>query len=77
MPSPFHVGMRVSHATSKNFAEMPGIGAFVFQIAQEAKFLWHSYELEDGGGGERSGAWARRGEKSEERLSPAPSLFPN
>ena len=51
---------------------MPEEGAFVrFQIAREAKFLWHSYELEDGGGGERSGAWARRGEKSEEHLFPS------
>ena len=64
-----HAGMGVSHATSKNFAAPPGIGAFVFQIAQEAKFLWHSYELEDGGGGrERE---EREAEREEWRVGEA------
>ena len=37
-----------------------GSGGVRFQIAQEAKFLWHSYELEDGGG-ERRGEGRERG----------------
>ena len=72
-----HAGVGVSHATSKNFAAPPGIGAFVFQIAQEAKFLWHSYELEDGGGGERE-EWRvgeARGEIGGTSLPSPPSLL--